>query len=94
MSNLYGWLAPAVPMLHPEGQRSLTYCNSSCARGIPTAVGCNGRLRSYYCLDYPKQSYAIGTYPNQSESIGTNRNKSEAIGTYQNQSESIGTNQS
>ena len=92
MSNLYGWLAPTVRMHHPEGQRSLTYCNSSRARGIPTTVGCNDGLRSYYCLGYPKQSYAIGTYPNQYESIGINLNQSELIGTYPNQYESIGTN--
>ena len=93
MSNLYGWLAPTVRMHHPEGQRSLTYCNSSRARGIPTTVGCNDGLRSYYCLGYPKQSYAIGTYPNQYESIGINLNQSELIGTSRSQSEPIGINQ-
>ena len=26
MGNFHGWLVPEVPMPHPEGQRSLTYC--------------------------------------------------------------------
>ena len=75
-----GWLVPEVPMPHPEGQRSLTYCNSTRARGFQCLSAATRGSGATIALGYPKQSCAIGGHRSQLELIGINLISSDKSG--------------
>ena len=74
MSNLSGWLVPEVPMPHPEGQRSLTYCINP-REGDTNA--CRLQREAPELLLPLGLSEAIVRYRNQSEPIGLARINSD-----------------
>ena len=72
MGNFHGWLVPEVPMPHPEGQRSLTYCINP-REGIPTLMAL---ISGYSSYSANRLSECIRGYRHPS---GVDQNQSESI---------------